>query len=127
MNKQVFNKKSFYLLLLLVLGLLLLFFSGSFSQNMKTETNNETLEEFELCEKRCEERIRELLKEVTGVSDASVLVTLDEIPTNKDRPRVRGVAIVCRGEETPDLRLKVVMLVGSALGVTSDKIYVTFT
>ena len=92
----------------------------------KGETNN-TPQEFELCEKRCEERVASILRQIVGIRDASVMVTLDQIPSNKERPHVRGVAVVCQGEETPDLRLRVVMLISSALGVTSDKIYVTFT
>ncbi len=127
MNKEIFNKKSSYVFLLLIVGVLLLCLSGSFSKNRETETSSETPEEFELCEKRCEERISLLLKELYGIHEASVLITLDELPSSKERPRVRGVAIVCNGEETPELRLNVVMLVSSALGVTSDKIYVTFT
>ena len=127
MNKEIFNKKSGYLILLLAVGVLLLCLSGIFSKPQQTKTNSDIPEEFELCEKRCEERVALLLKEVDGIRDVSVLVTLDELPSNKERPRVRGVAIVCNGEETPELHLKVVMLVSSALGVTSDKIYVTFS
>lgn len=127
MNKEIFNKKSSFLFLLLIAGVLLLCLSGGFSKNHQAETKSEVPEEFELCEKRCEERISSLLKEVYGIHKASVLITLDELPSSKERPRVRGVAIVCSGEETPELHLKVVMLVSSALGVTSDKIYVTFT
>ena len=124
MNKQLFSKKGSYLILLLLAGIFLLFISSSFSTT-KEESNNPP-EEFELCEKRCEDRIAAILKQINGIRGVSVMVTLDQIPSNKERPRVRGVAIVCQGEETTDLRLRVVMLVSSALGVTSDKIYVTF-
>jgi len=127
LNKQIFNKKRSYLILLLLAGIFLLFLSGVFSDTKEKTDSNNTPEEFELCEKRCEERIASILKQISGIHDASVMVTLDQIPSNKERPRVRGVAVVCRGEETPDLRLRVVMLVSSALGVTSDKIYVTFS
>ncbi len=125
MNKQIFSKKGSYLILLLLAGIFLLFISGNFSTTQ--EESNNSPEEFELCEKRCEERIAAILKQFNGIRGVSVMVTLDQIPSSKERPRVRGVAIVCQGEETTDLRLKVVMLVSSALGVTSDKIYVTFT
>lgn len=127
MNKQIFNKKRSYLIILLLAGIILLFVSnGLLNTKEKGETNN-TPQEFELCEKRCEERVASILRQIVGIRDASVMVTLDQIPSNKERPHVRGVAVVCQGEETPDLRLRVVMLISSALGVTSDKIYVTFT
>jgi len=127
MNKQIFNKKSRYLILLLIVGCFLLFLSSKLLTSPKNTDPIENREEFELCEQRCEDRISVLLKQLYGIHETSVMVTLDETPSNKDRPRVRGVAIVCHGEETPDLRLKVVMLVSSALGVTSDKVYVTFS
>jgi len=127
LNKQIFNQKKGYLIILLLAGIILLLASSRFSNTEKTEDSNNMPEEFELCEKRSEERIASILKQVEGIHDASVMVTLDQIPSNKERPRVRGVAVVCQGEETPDLRLRIVMLVSSALGVTSDKIYVTFS
>ena len=127
MTKHFFNKKSSYLLVLMIAGILMLFLSGYLSEESKEEANSGTPTEFELCEQRCEERLSEILLDLSEIQYASVMVTLDEIPTNKERPRVRGVAIVCVGKETPELRLKIVMLAGSALGITTDKIYVTFS
>ncbi len=123
--KNFFSSKgSGYLLFALAAGILLLFLSGS-SLFHKENADTDEPEEFELCEKRCEERLTEILSKVAGVSDVSVIVTLDELPSAKERPRVRGVAVVCSGADNPDTRLKIVMLVSSALGVTSDKIFVT--
>ncbi|MBR6768478.1 MAG: hypothetical protein IKM34_03215 [Clostridia bacterium] len=127
MNKQIFNKKRSYLIILLLAGIILLFVSNGFLNTKEKDETNNTPQEFELCEKRCEERVASILRQIIGIRDASVMVTLDQIPSNKERPHVRGVAVVCQGEETPDLRLRVVLLISSALGVTSDKIYVTFT
>lgn len=127
MTKQLFNKKKSYLIVLLLAGIFMLLLSGGFSANEEKKDTENTPEEFELCEKRCEDRIVSILKEINGIQDVSAMVTLDQIPSNKERPHIRGVAIVCRGEETSELRLRVVMLVSSAFGVTSDKIYVTFS
>ena len=127
MIKKIFMRKSAVLILLLIIGFVLLGLSGIFSSvEKKTETTDQPTE-FEFCEKRCEERIARLVEEIYGIQEASVLVTLDELPSTKERPRFRGVAIVCQGEETSELRLKVVMLISSALGISSDKIYVTFS
>ena len=127
MNKQIFNKKRSYLIILLLVGIVLLWLSGGLSNVTEKTDSDHTLQEYELSEKRCEERVVSILKQIDGIQDASVMITLDQIPSNKERPHIRGVAIVCRGEETPELRLNVVKLVSSAFGVTSDKIYVTFT
>ena len=127
MNKHIFNKKKNYLFLMLLIGVVLLVFSSGFSNSKEAGNSKNAQQEYELSEERCEERIVSILKQLDGIRDASVMVTLDQIPSSKERPHIRGVAIVCHGNETPDLRLKVVMLVSSAFGVTSDKIYVTFT
>lgn len=127
MDKNRFKKKGEVLLFLLIVGAILLWISGVFSNTQESKQTSNTPEEFELCEQRCEERVATLLKQICGVKEASVLITLDELPSLKERPQVRGVAIVCSGEESPELQLKIVMLVSSALGVTSDKIYVTFS
>lgn len=127
MDKNRFKKKGEVLLFLLIVGAILLWISGVFSNTQESKQTSNTPEEFELCEQRCEERVATLLKQICGVKEASVLITLDELPSLKERPQVRGVAIVCSGEGSPELQLKIVMLVSSALGVTSDKIYVTFS
>lgn len=124
MKKLFAIKGAPYLLVALVAGILLLLLSSS-SVFSKEGGSEETPEEFELCEKRCEERLIAILSEVEGVSEVSVIVTLDELPSSKERPRVRGVAVVCRGAENSDTRLTIVMLISAALGVTSDKIFVT--
>lgn len=125
MKKFFSSKGSVYLIFALAAGILLLL-SGS-SLFGKGEEKTSAPEDFELCESRCEERLTEILSKVSGVSDVSVIVTLDELPSARERPRVRGVAVVCSGADNPDTRLKLVMLISSALGVTSDKIFVTST
>lgn len=127
MIKQIFHKKTAFLLLLFLIGIALIAFSDIFSDSKQKESETSNIEVYELCEERCEEKISILLEQIYGIRKASVLITLDTIPSNKERPHVRGVAIVCNGDETPELCLKIVMLVSSALGITSDKIYVTFT
>ena len=126
MNKQAFNKRRIYLIVLLLVGIVLLFVSNLFSAKEAIGSDS-TPKEFELCEKRCEEKIVSLLANFDGIQSASAMVTLDQLPTSKERPQIRGVAIVCKGTETSDLRFRIVMLISSAFGITSDKIYVTFT
>ena len=120
-NLKNISKGSIYLAVALVLGLILICVSG---QGEKTVEETEV---YEACERRCEERLEELLRQVDGVDDADAMVTLDELPSGKTRPQVRGVAVVVHGKSGDGLRYQLVMLISSALGITSDKIFVTFS
>ena len=123
MKKLQIEKGSVLLIAALVMGVLLLVFSGGFSSEEKDDENKD----YELLEKRCEERLKAMIKEIKGTGDVSVLVTLDDISGEKERPHVRGVAVVLSGNESAELRLRVVQLVSCAFGITSDKIFVTFS
>lgn len=120
-NLKNISKGSVYLAVALILGLVLICMSG------RVEGTVEETEEYEACERRCEEKLEELLRQVDGVDDADAMVTLDELPSGKTRPQVRGVAVVVRGKSGDGLRYQLVMLISSALGITSDKIFVTFS
>lgn len=120
-NLKNISKGSVYLAVALILGLVLICMSG------RVERTVEDTEEYEACERRCEEKLEELLRQVDGVDDADAMVTLDELPSGKTRPQVRGVAVVVRGKSGDGLRYQLVMLISSALGITSDKIFVTFS
>jgi len=40
------------------------------------------------------------------------------------KPKIKGVAIVCKGISSEDLRLKIINLVSTALNIPADRIYV---
>lgn len=120
-NLKNISKGSVYLAVALILGLTLICMSG------RGEKIAEETEEYEACERRCEEKLEEILRQVDGVDDADAMVTLDELPSGKTRPQVRGVAVVVHGKSGDGLRYQLVMLISSALGITSDKIFVTFS
>ena len=126
MKKIFLEKGGTYLVIALLAGIFLLLFSGGFSNEKNTRETGEEYA-FELCEKRYEDRLHMLLTEISGIGDVSVMITLDKVPSAKERPCVRGAAVVCKGTESAEIRLKVVMVCCAALGVSSDKIFVTFT
>ena len=72
-----------------------------------------------------EKKIEEMLTALNGVSSAQVLLTVNEAPEKGARPSVRGVSVIYSGSDTSDIKLKITMLVSTAFGITSDKIYVT--
>lgn len=125
MLKKFFSSKSAcYLVFALAAGVTLLFMSGGFSDAKEQDSEAEP-EEYEICEKRSEERIEEMLLSLDGVSTVEVLLTVEEAPDRGARPTVRGVSVIYSGADTSEIKLKITMLVGTAFGITSDKIYVT--
>ena len=99
-----------------------------------------------------EKKIEALCKEVDGVREARVLLTLDTseeyvYATDSERradavktetvrtdgggielyvvsPRVRGVAVVCTDGDRPAVKQKIVSLVSAALGIPTSKVSV---
>ena len=102
-----------------------------------------------------EEKICSLISSVSGVSDVSVMVTMDSgnekvYAQNTDKtaertvsdyavisgektgalelkeiyPKVRGVAVVCGGGDSPEIKEKIISLLTSALGIASNRITV---
>lgn len=73
-----------------------------------------------------EEKLEALIMSLEDISRAEVMITLDQYGTDKRSPTVRGVSVICHGRESAEVKMKIVMLASCALGVSSDKIFVTF-
>ena len=94
-----------------------------------------------------EDRIRKLCLSMEGISEVSVLLTLDcsseyvygavgdYLIVKKDGgeqplvvreiyPRIRGIAVVCTGGDIPRVQERVTELLSAALGISSAKIKV---
>lgn len=92
-----------------------------------------------------EEKIENFLKNVDGISEAKVILTLDTsnenvyaqnssgldyilttdgkpISITEIYPTVRGVAIACTGGDRDDIKIKVTELISAYLGITSNRI-----
>lgn len=124
LKKFLSIKGNLWLAAAAVLGLCLILFSAFFSGKSESDPAD-TPESFELCEARLEERLVELISQLEGVSQVRVMLTLEDMPKGSERPRVRGVAVVCAGCEDSGTRMRIVMLIAGALGITSDKIFVS--
>lgn len=81
-----------------------------------------------------EAKIEEFLKEVEGIRDAKVIITLEEaeqgetdafFDTSKassSLPMVRGVAIACTNGDNYQIQAKVTSIVSSYLGISSNRV-----
>ena len=132
-----------FILLTLVLGILLVFLSGrEKSGTSDTETESKDDFSFEHYEEEMEERLEGLVSRIDGVSSVSVMVLLDQSyedvgerdsfsspigetsGNTRVAPKVRGVAVVCRGGERADTRKEIISLLSSLLGLSTNRIYV---
>ena len=140
-------KKNLPVILLAALGLVLIVVSASVGKTK--EKNDETYTDVGYYTSYLEERIEKLCETVDGVTDATVLLTLDSsteyvygtdgnadflILTGEDGEsavklceiyqKIRGVAVVCTNGDIPRIRETVVKLLSASLGLSSGKIEV---
>ncbi len=136
-----------------LLGVALLLFGGMNAENEIAEAPDTlTARETELVEyqTKLEKELEVLCEAVAGVGDAEVLLTLDRgftvryardgegapvtVGTGSSEealfeavlpPTVAGVGIVCRGGNIPAVREALTELVSTALGISSNRVYIT--
>lgn len=131
-----------FILLALALGLLLVFLSGRTSDGADDPQNEGESFSFAHYEHELEDRLEDVISRIDGVSSVSVMVLLDQSyeeigeGTNFSRPigdssgdtvvapKVRGVAVVCRGGERSETRKEIIGLLSSLLGLPTNRIYV---
>ncbi len=141
------NKNRITVLLLAAGGILLIIASSLFGGD-----KHETVEEYTevgFYTTYLEERIAELCNSLYGVSDAKVFLTLDcsseqiyqsngvsdyliltgdggetAVKLCEIYPKVRGIAVVCKGGELPRVQETVIELLSAALGLPKNKIQV---
>lgn len=136
---------------------LLLLFAGTFSDE-KTPAENETAETYYAVgfyTENLEERIARLCRELGGVKEAYVLLTLEggseyvyaenesasardyvilrssddesPLPVQEISPRIRGVAVVCTHGDDSAVRLTITELLCAALGIPASAVRVAGT
>ena len=87
--------------------------------------------------KRQEAKISEMLSRIDGVSDPFVMITLadsgervydregrEPILIREIEPRIKGVAVICRGIANPEMQLKIINLVSTVLNLPTNRVYV---
>ncbi|MCM1334579.1 MAG: hypothetical protein NC084_05255 [Bacteroides sp.] len=111
--------------------ILLLSFGGS----RGTESAARPAEDRSAYEAELEKRLTDILSEVEGIGELSVMVTLDtsertEYGKNEDMllgvkmPEVRGVIVVCDGGGNVVVREKVIRAVSGVFGISSTRVSV---
>lgn len=134
-------------MLLTVLGVCLILLSGAYSSN-----DEENIKEADYYTNILEEKIEELLLQMSEIENVSVLITLENsgetiyaenISLNSSEyviyssdknqqglilaeitPQVRGIAIICTNGDNIKIQSKIISILSSALGIPSNKITV---
>ncbi len=71
--------------------------------------------------KKAEEELACFLEEKPGVGEASVRLCIDE------KGKIVGAAVICHGGNDPKTKSEIIGLLSTALGLGTNKIYVTGT
>lgn len=148
--KFKFDKQKLGVIVLATIGIVLILFSSRDSiSGDTTDTDIKKYTDVGFYTGYLEERISELCRNIAGIQEASVFLTLDcsseyvyanekasdyLILSDKDGeqavmlceiyPQVRGVAVVCTGGDLPRIRETVTELLAASLGLPSNKIKV---
>ena len=136
-----------------LLGVLLLLFGGFQTDTDETQTVDTVqarVAELAAYEAQLEKEIRELCEAVSGVGDTDVMVSFEggysvcyvgegsdgpatvgagsseqAVFRRVSPPAVRGVGVVCRGGNRPEVQQRLTELLSTALGISSSCVYVT--
>lgn len=155
--KRIFDKKYIPIIIAALLGMTLLIGGEIFGGGAIQEQENDTEKYFSVrfYTEDLEERIEELCKQVHGVGEVHVLVTLEggseyvyaenvagtsrsflltsdgegesAVFVQQIYPRIRGIAVVCSKGEDSAVRLAVTQLLSAAFDIPSSRIYVAGT
>ena len=149
------GKKMLWPVLLGLLGVALLLIGGTGTHTNDTKSNS-TDEEYlsvRFYTRELEERIEELCREIHGIGEVHVLLTLEGgseyvyaenvsasftdsyMSKNSDTPlvvqeiypKIRGIAVVCSHGNDSAVQLMITELLGAAFGIPSSRIYVAGT
>ena len=135
------------LLLLAALGILLLLFGGTGAgENAAPSGTPDLLTEAEEYRTSLEKELETLCASVRGVGKIDILLTVggssyavyaknasgdytavggECILLAREYPEVRGVAVVCDGGADPAVRAELASLIGAALNIGSNRIYIS--
>lgn len=125
------NRNKIIISSLVILGVLMIMWSSLFERKDRT---NDSYEQYV---SKLECKLEEFLKNIDGIRDADVIITLDEYSTDDDStsvswsnssvnnntlPRVRGVAVACTNGDKYDVQITVTEIVSKYLGIPTNKI-----
>ncbi len=141
------RKTTIIIIFMAFLGIILVFSGSKDSPQKENETsnsNNDSSYAYEL-----ENKLEELINNISGVSGVNVMITLESgneyvyasddtelaqkhvivddglVCVTEKYPKIKGVAVVCKGGENSVIKTKITELVCSVLGIYSTSVYVT--
>ena len=146
------NKKMLLLFLLALSGVMLMIFGGIDREPKKSGESTETQYSVRFYTEELEERIEEICKQVKGVAEAHVLLTMDAssefvyaentsasahdyviverqgdgalVQIKEIYPEIRGVAVVCTRGGDSEMQRTITELLSAALGIPTSRIRV---
>lgn len=150
------KNKNVFLIAIGILLALIMFFGGAFDSSgndlsQNTETTKYDSEELKTYTECLEEKIEVFLEGINGVSDVSVILTVDSssetvyatqgtnsdyviikdsegnenaIPLTEISAKIRGIAIVCNYGKNEALKMELIELLSSLFDVGSNRISV---
>lgn len=120
------NKNKIIISSLVILGIVLIL-SSSLAGKKTDNSNEEYINSLET-------KIEEFLKEVDGIKEAKVIITLEEYDKESNEelfgdnsdttsvPKVRGVAVACTNGDNYAVQEKITSLISSYLGIPSNRV-----
>ncbi|MBQ7325159.1 MAG: hypothetical protein IJW98_05410 [Clostridia bacterium] len=138
------------LLVGLAAGIMLLFLGGHTEKQTDSSTIADDSFSFEAYEKDLAKRLEEMIARLDGVSDVHVMLTLERgyaeelagaegeyltvrepdggqgtVTVSREAPKVKGVAVVCKGGNSPDRQKEIIAMLSALLELPSHRIFVS--
>ena len=124
------NKKSVFIIVIFVLGILLLVFSSSHVSDENVTVENEDLNSYK---ERLEAELSEVCSSVKGVGRCKVTVTFERGEERVYKgssliesrpPKVLGVTVVCKGADSDSVRAEIVDMMSALFDIGANRIAV---
>ena len=124
------NKKSVFIIVIFVLGILLLVFSSSHFSEENVTVENEDLNSYK---ERLEAELSEVCSSVKGVGRCKVTVTFERGEERVYKgssliesrpPKVLGVTVVCKGADSDSVRAEIVDMMSALFDIGANRIAV---
>lgn len=133
----------------LVAGVMLLFLGGK-TEESKAQVSTQEPFSFEDYEKELAVRLEEMIDRLEGISEVHVMLTLERgyaeelagengdyltiresdggqgtVTISREAPKVKGVAVICKGGNSPDKQQEIISMLSALLELPSHRIFVS--
>lgn len=136
-SKLLKNEKMVKVVVLVGVALILFIFATSVFGNREENEEQESYPSFDDYSQTLEARLEEIIGLIEGTGETDILVSIEksveDVYTERGNsiattisPVARGVVVVCEGAKNPVIKEKIVEAVSKALGISANKICVTY-